>query len=116
MPAQATNGSNPTGSSGLESSENCSFLFTSESVGEGHPGKKHKIRQIRKKNRQNVVLHHLKVVKNCGRNIQGTSWHNGKLMFQQFLSELKDGVFLNSDSFEALFHYFLRGNFGLRLT
>jgi len=39
MPAQATNGSNPTGSSGLESSENCSFLFTSESVGEGHPDK-----------------------------------------------------------------------------
>ena len=39
MPAQATNGSNPTGASGLESSENCSFLFTSESVGEGHPGK-----------------------------------------------------------------------------
>ena len=49
MPAQATNGSNPTGSSGLESSENCSFLFTSESVGEGHPGKRNKIRQIRKK-------------------------------------------------------------------
>ena len=48
--------------------------------------------------------------------IQGTSWHSGKLMFQQFLSEVKDGVFLNSDSFEALFHYFLRGNFGLRLT
>ena len=42
MPAQATNGSNPTGASGLESSENCSFLFTSESVGEGHPGKKKK--------------------------------------------------------------------------
>merc|ERR1712238_486733 len=39
MPAQATNGSNPTGASGLESSENCSFLFTSESVGEGHPDK-----------------------------------------------------------------------------
>ena len=40
MPAQDTNGRMPTGSSGLESSENCSFLFTSESVGEGHPGKK----------------------------------------------------------------------------
>jgi len=39
MPAQATNGSNPTGASGLESNENCSFLFTSESVGEGHPDK-----------------------------------------------------------------------------
>ena len=75
MPAQATNGSNPTGASGLESNENCSFLFTSESVGEGHPGKKNKIRQ-------NIVLHHLKVVKNCGRNIQGTSWLNGKLMFK----------------------------------
>ena len=49
MPAQATNGSNPTGASGLESNENCSFLFTSESVGEGHPGKKNKIRQKKKK-------------------------------------------------------------------
>jgi S-adenosylmethionine synthetase len=39
MPAQDTNGRMPTGSSGLESSENCSFLFTSESVGEGHPDK-----------------------------------------------------------------------------
>ena len=39
MPAQAQNGSN-TGASGLECAENASFLFTSESVGEGHPGEK----------------------------------------------------------------------------
>jgi len=38
MPAQAQNGSN-TGASGLECAENASFLFTSESVGEGHPDK-----------------------------------------------------------------------------
>ena len=62
MPAQATNGSNPTGASGLESSENCSFLFTSESVGEGHPGKNFFLKKIAKKNPQ--CLHHLKVMKN----------------------------------------------------
>merc|ERR1712048_283843 len=38
MPAQAQNGSN-TGASGMETSDNGSFLFTSESVGEGHPDK-----------------------------------------------------------------------------
>jgi len=38
MPAQAQNGNN-TGASGMETSDNGSFLFTSESVGEGHPDK-----------------------------------------------------------------------------
>jgi len=39
MPAQAQNGSG-IGASGLETSDSgCSFLFTSESVGEGHPDK-----------------------------------------------------------------------------
>lgn len=37
-----TNGfaaSNSNGHSGYEMEDGCSFLFTSESVGEGHPGK-----------------------------------------------------------------------------
>ena len=38
MPAQAQNGNN-TGASGMETSDNGTFLFTSESVGEGHPDK-----------------------------------------------------------------------------
>merc|ERR1712061_238657 len=38
MPAQAQNGNN-TGASGIETSSNEKFLFTSESVGEGHPDK-----------------------------------------------------------------------------
>ena len=37
MPAQATNGSSKTV---LEMDDGETFLFTSESVGEGHPGKK----------------------------------------------------------------------------
>ena len=41
MPAQATNGSSKTV---LEMDDGETFLFTSESVGEGHPGKK--IREI----------------------------------------------------------------------
>ena len=53
MPAQAQNGSN-TGASGMETSDNGTFLFTSESVGEGHPGEKKK-REKSEKRKMNIL-------------------------------------------------------------
>ena len=46
MPAQATNGSSKTV---LEMDDGETFLFTSESVGEGHPGKKKFVKSLFKK-------------------------------------------------------------------